>query len=137
VRRVSKRSALIGVTIWNKAGFSVTVRQAASSLRTEVGTGGKGSANSVEVAEGEVDRVCLDQRKPRAHLGHSHQRFVVSFGRLALFRASTVPSGMPECGWPVTVPQGVNVPSRVFCVFHLPCALSTMNEGTSSDVLVQ
>jgi hypothetical protein len=67
------------------------VRQAASSFNTHGGTGGKGSANSVDVADGEVEIECLDQRNPRAHLGRSQHRFATLFGGFGLSGTAAVP----------------------------------------------
>jgi hypothetical protein len=88
----------------NRFGFSATVRAAAVSLRTEGGTEGNGSANSVEAAEGEEEIESFDHIKPRVHFGRSQRSKALLPGGFVPLLVSTVFDGMPPIADEALVP---------------------------------
>ena len=61
----------MGVMILKSNRLSEIVCVAALFWSMEEGTEGRGSANSVEAADGEVETESFDHRKSQVHLGYS------------------------------------------------------------------
>jgi len=72
VRSDSNLSTLIGVTILKRSGWSLIVEFAAMLDSSDAGIEGKGSADSVDVAEGVFEGALHDQRNPLIQRGHFH-----------------------------------------------------------------